>query len=159
MKGDPKVMAGLQEAINLETSIYLQYFLDACDAQRFGLSIADGLKKLACQSQEFARDLTARLLFLEGSPVVAPDPANTHDNVTAVIVGAISAETAIITRYTQLCRDAWEAGDLSNFHFYQHLDKWHRQGGNDYDGHLSWLQKQQWQLKQLGEKDYIAEKI
>ena len=48
------------------------------------------------------------------------------------------------------------AGDMSNFHFYQHLVKWHREGDDKFKGHVAWLQKQLYQMNKLGENDYIA---
>ena len=45
---------------------------------------------------------------------------------------------------------------MSNFHFYQHLMKWHREGDGKFKGHVAWLQKQLYQLKKLGDNDYIA---
>ena len=46
MKGNPQVIAGLQEAANMEGSMMLQYLLDQRDVKRLGLDLADGLKQL-----------------------------------------------------------------------------------------------------------------
>ena len=45
---------------------------------------------------------------------------------------------------------------MSNFHFYQHLVKWHREGDDKFKGHVAWLQKQLYQLNKLGENGYLA---
>ena len=70
--------------------------------------------------------------------------------------GAFDAEQAAVARFADLCKQCYEAGDMSNFHFYQHLSKWHREGDDKFKGHVAWLQKQLYQLKKLGENDYIA---
>ena len=158
MKAPPQVLAGLQEAINLELSLSLQYLLDQRNVKRFGLSIAGGLKALHEQCESYAKDLASLMLFLDGAPQFAPRPAVTHKTVTEIQTDAIAAETAIVARYTALCKEAYEAGEIDVFHLYQHLVKWHRRGGNGNEGHLAWLQKQNWQLLEFGEKEYEAVK-
>jgi bacterioferritin (cytochrome b1) len=152
-------MAGLQEAINIEASLMLQYAIDWQDTDRLGLSIADGLEKLHEQSEGWWQELTSKLLFLEGAPVAVPAKAATHDTVTDILNDSLAAELAAVDQFTVLCKAAYDAGDLEMFHYYQHLAKWHRSGGNGNKGHISWLQKQLWQLKKLGENDYIASKV
>ena len=156
MKGSPPVMAGLQQAVNIESTLMLQYLLDQRDAKRLGLDLADGLKQLHDQCEEHMRHLVSRLLFLEGAPTIEPKLAATHDSVTEILNEAFAAEQAAIAAFTDLCKQCYEAGDMSNFHFYQHLVKWHREGDNKFKGHVAWLQKQLYQLKKLGENDFIA---
>ena len=156
MKGNPTVIAGLGDAANLEASMMLQYLLDQRDVKRLGLALADGLKQLHEQCEDHMKCLISRLLFLEGAPTIEPKPAATHDSVTAILNDAFAAEQAAIARFTDLCKQCYDAGDLSNFHLYQHLVKWHREVDDKFKGHVSWLQKQLYQLQRLGENDYIA---
>ena len=156
MKGSPPVMAGLQQAIDLEGSLALQYLLDQRDVKRLGLDLADGLKQLHEQCEDHLKHLVSRLLFLEGAPTIGPKPAATHDSITEILNDAFAAEQAAVAVFTDLCKQCYEAGDMSNFHFYQHLVKWHREGDDKFKGHVAWLQKQLYQLKKLGENDYIA---
>ena len=158
MKAPPQVLAGLQDAANLEMSQSLQYLLDQRNVKRFGLSIADGLKTLHEQCESYAKDLASAILFLDGAPEFAPKSATTHKTIAEIQTDAIAAETAIVSRYSALCKEAYEAGEMDIFHLYQHLIKWHRRGGNGNEGHLAWLQKQNWQLVEFGEKDYEAVK-
>jgi bacterioferritin (cytochrome b1) len=118
--------------------------------------IADGLKQLKEQCDDHMKCLVSRLLFLEGAPTIEPKPAATHDSVTEILNDAFAAEQVAIARFTDLCKQCYDAGDMSNFHFYQHLVKWHREGDDKFKGHVAWLQKQLYQLKKLGENDYIA---
>jgi bacterioferritin (cytochrome b1) len=156
MKGSPPVMAGLQQAVNVESTLMLQYLLDQRDAKRLGLDLAGGLKQLHDQCEAHMRHLVSRLLFLEGAPTIEPKPAATHDSVTEILNDAFAAEQAALATFTDLCKQCYEAGDMSNFHFYQHLVKWHREGDDKFKGHVAWLQKQLYQLKKLGENDFIA---
>ena len=156
MKAPPQVLAALQESIDIEATLALQYLLDQRDVKRLGLDLADGLKQMHEQCQDHLKHLASRLLFLEGAPTITPKPAATHDSVTEILNGAFAAETAAIARFSDLCKQCYDAGDMSNFHFYQHLVKWHREGDDKFKGHAAWLQKQLYQLKKLGENDFIA---
>ena len=156
MNGNPDVMTGLQEAIGIEASLMLQYFTDERDVKRLGLDLADGMKQLHDQCQEHLKCLTSRLLFLEGAPVVEPKPAATHNKIGDILTDASAAEQAAVARFTVLCKQCYEGDDMSNFHFYQHLAKWHREGDDKFKGHLAWLQQQLYQIQKLGESDYIA---
>ena len=156
MKGNPEVLSGLQEAITIEATLMLQYLLDQRDLKRLGLDLADGFKQLHEQCEDHMKCLTSRLLFLEGAPTLNPKPAATHDSIGDMLNGAFDAEQAAVARFADLCKQCYEAGDMSNFHFYQHLSKWHREGDDKFKGHICWLQKQIFQLKKLGENDYIA---
>ena len=143
----------------MEYSLASQYDLDQRDVARLGLSIEDRLGCLHEQSESCGRLLVDRLLFLEGAPVIAPASAKTHDDVGSIISDAIAAETAIIAKYAEFIKVAFDAGDMDNFHLFQHLSKWHRQGGNDNKGHMAWLQKQAWQFGKLGESGYLEAKV
>jgi len=68
-------MAGLQQAVNVESTLMLQYLLDQRDVKRLGLDLAGGLKQLHDQCQEHMKHLVSRLLFLEGAPTIEPKPA------------------------------------------------------------------------------------
>jgi bacterioferritin (cytochrome b1) len=119
MKGNPQVIAGLQEAANMEGSMMLQYLLDQRDVKRLGLDLADGLKQMKEQCEDHMKCLVSRVLFLEGAPTIELKPAATHDSVTEILNDAFAAEQAAIARFTDLCKQCYDAGDMSNFHFYQ----------------------------------------
>ena len=156
MKGPTEVQAGLEDALVIEGSLMLQYLLDHCDLKRLGLALAGDVKTLHEQCEEHMKHLTGRLLFLEGAPVYSFKTATTHDSVTEILNDAFAAEQAAVARFSELCKQAYDLGDLSNFHFFQHLVKWHREGDDKFKGHIAWLQKQLYQLGKLGENDYIA---
>jgi bacterioferritin (cytochrome b1) len=160
MKGNPKVMAGLQESINLEASRSAQYKLDGIDAKRFGLEIAGDLLTLHQQSEDAQDGLVSRLFFFEGEPEIAAQTAKPHQDFGSLIADHIAAETALVGRFRELAKEAWDAGEIDTAHSYEHLANYHTVGcaigGNEHKGHLAWLQKQLWQRGKLGETDYIA---
>ena len=132
MKGNPQVIAGLQEAANIEGSMMLQYLLDQRDVKRLGLDLADGLKQLKEQCEDHMKCLVSRVLFLEGAPTIELKLAATHDSVTEILNDAFAAEQAAIARFTDLCKQCYDASDMSNFHFYQHLPSADRNGSSTY---------------------------
>jgi len=109
MKGNPKVMAGLQESINLEASRSAQYKLDGIDAKRFGLEIAGDLLTLHQQSEDAQDGLVSRLFFFEGEPEIAAQTAKPHQDFGSLIADHIAAETALVGRFRELAKEAWDA--------------------------------------------------
>ena len=161
MQGDPNVKAGLQRLVGALLALMSQYLLDAINTKRLGLSIGDGLDKLGGQCAADLKDLVKWLYFLEAQPEIGS--AKSHATVAQVLTDASTAETAFVAAVNELADVALKAGDMAVFHGLQHLAKFHTIGGGvvgstDRAGHIAWLQKQDWQLREFGEKDYEATK-
>lgn len=159
MKGNAAVLTALQAIIDLEMTLSLQYQLDAAHMKCYGLSIAGGLRCLSHQSRQFAKMATKKILAFEGEPSISAGEAKTNDAIPDIFTGAIVAEEKIVAACAQFAKVCWDAGDMATFHFFQHLAKWHTTGDNGYKGHLEWLEKQAWQLDELGEQDYVSTKV
>ena len=161
MQGDPNVKAGLQRLVAALSGLMCQYMLDAINTKRLGLSIGDGLDQLCDQCMSDLKDLVKWLYFLEAQPEIGT--AKSHATVAQVLTDATTAETAFVAAVNELADVALKAGDMAVFHGLQHLAKFHTIGGSvvgstDRAGHIAWLQKQEWQLQEFGEKDYEAVK-
>ena len=161
MQGDPNVKAGLQRLVAALLALMSQYLLDAINTKRLGLSIGDGLDQLAGQCLSDLKDLVQWLYFLEAQPEIGA--AKSHPTVGQILTDATSAEGDFVAAVNELADVALNAGDLAVFHGLQHLAKFHTIGGSvigstDRTGHIAWLQKQGWQLREFGEKDYEAVK-
>jgi bacterioferritin (cytochrome b1) len=161
MQGDPNVKAGLQRLVAALLDLMCQYMLDAINTKRLGLSIGDGLDELCGQCGTDLKDLVKWLYFLEAQPEIGA--AKAHATVAQVLTDATTAETAFVAAVNQLADVALKAGDMAVFHGLQHLAKFHTIGGGvvgstDRTGRIAWLQKQDWQVREFGEKDYEATK-
>jgi len=161
MQGDPNLKAGLQRLVAALCDLMCQYMLDATNTKRLGLSIGDGLDKLCEQCATDLEDLVKWLYFLEAQPELGA--ARSHATVGQILTDATTAETAFVVAVDELASVALKAGDMAVFHGLQHLAKFHTIGGGvvgstDRTGHIAWLQKQGWQLREFGEKDYEATK-
>ena len=161
MQGDPNVKAGLQRLVAALCDLMCQYMLDAINTKRLGLSLGDGLDKLSDQCATDLKDLVKWLYFLDAQPEIGS--AKSHATVAQILTDATVAETVFVTSASELADVALKAGDMAVFHGLQHLAKFHTMGGGvvgstDRTGHIAWLQKQGWQLREFGEKDYEATK-
>jgi len=161
MQGDPKVKDGLQHLVAALLGLMCQYLLDAINLKRLGLSIGDGLDQLSGQCATDVKDLVKWLYFLEAQPELGT--AKSHATVGQILADATTAEAAFVAAVNELADTAFEAGEMAVFHGLQHLAKFHTIGGDvigatDRTGHIAWLQKQNWQLREFGEKDYEAVK-
>src|SRR5579862_9686715 len=159
MQGNANVLKVLQAALNAEASCMLQYRLDAMDAGRVGADACEGFCCMADQCESLMKELAKRIWFLDSDPVIAPEAAEAHADLASMLADAQKYELALVQQYADATKACWEAGDMSNFHWFQHLSKWHREGDDKYKGHLAWIQKQLWQLKQLGPVPYLQTQL
>jgi hypothetical protein len=162
MQGNPDVKDGFQRLVGALLDLMCQYLLDTINTKRLGISIGDGLDKLCEQCSTDLRDLVKWLYFLEAQPRIGA--AQSHASVGQILGDATTAETAFVAAVNQLADAALKAGALDAFHGLQHLAKFHTIGGGvigstDRTGHLAWLQKQNWQLLEFGEKEYEETKV
>ena len=162
MQGDSNVKDGLQRLASALDDLMCQYMLDAINTKRLGLDVAEGLDKLCDQCTSDLKDLVKWLYFLEGQPQIGT--AQSHATVGQILGDATAAEIAFVATVTELAGNALETGELAVFHGLQHLVKFHTIGGGvvgstDRTGHLAWLQKQNWQLREFGEKEYEETKV
>src|SRR5438105_12422962 len=69
MKGNPKVIAALQEALHEELTAINQYFLHAEMCENWHYSkLGDYIKKQSIDEMRHAESLIERILFLDGNP-------------------------------------------------------------------------------------------
>src|SRR3569833_466163 len=83
MKGNPAVIAALNEALQEELLAINQYFLHAemCENWKYD-RLADHIKKESIDEMKHAEALIERILFLDATPnMTDPMPLNIGDNV------------------------------------------------------------------------------
>ncbi len=69
MKGNPKVISALQEALREELTAINQYFLHAEMCENWHYSkLGDFIKKQSIDEMKHAEELIERILFLDGTP-------------------------------------------------------------------------------------------
>lgn len=164
MQGNTEVKAGLEQLINALCCLMAQYMLDAINMKRLGLSIGGDLCALRDQCEEDMTDFIRWLYFYEGSPEIGmTQPAKSHTAVPDIINDAGLAETAFVQLAAQVAKTCVANSDFAVLHAVEHAIKFHTigaaLGSTARMGHLAWLQKQGWQLKEFGQVDYEETKV
>ena len=131
-----------------------QYMVHAemCDNWKYK-KLDETIQKRAIAEMKHAEKLIARILFLEGTPVVS--------NLTRISIGAevpkmhendCGAEEMAIRGYNATIRMAVEAEDNNTKVLLESILK-------EEEDHIDWIEGQLDQIKQMGLQDYLAEQI
>ena len=154
MKGNPKVIAAIQNQIPLELALSAQYHLDASTLKNLGLcKLPRKIAALGEDCEEYVKKLSDRLLFSIPTGIAVSMAAQTADGLTAMFQAALDAEAEIVTAYNSAAVTALEAKDDNTRNLFEHLIKFHEQsnagkrGGN----HIDWLQRKLAQIGEYGE--------
>ncbi len=154
MKGSPKVIAQLNEALKEELMAINQYFLHAemCENWHYH-KLADHIRKESIDEMKHAEALIERILFLDGSPsMTEPMRITVGSNVKDQLAGDLKLElegVAMYNRAVQLARD--ESDNVSRELFERIL--------KEEEGHVDWLEAQLHQIKELGYERYLSQQI
>ena len=152
MKGNDKVIAQLNERLADELTAINQYIVHAELCENWGYQkLHDAIQKRAIGEMKHAEKLIARIIFLEGMPVVSElrklhigaDVEKQHKNDW-------QAERDAITAYNQDIRTCVEQSDNGTREILESILK-------DEEAHIDWLEAQLDQIKQMGIQNYLVE--
>ncbi len=154
MKGNEKVIGHLNIRLAEELAAINQYMVHAemCDNWKYK-RLDETIQKRAIAEMKHAEKLIARILFLEGNPIVS--------NLSQIRIGAevsqmheydLSAEEVAIRGYNATIRMAVEAGDNTTRELLESILK-------EEEDHIDWIEGQLDQIKQMGLQNYLAEQI
>jgi bacterioferritin len=154
MKGDPKVIDVLNEALKEELTAISQYFLHAemCENWKYE-KIAHHVRKESIDEMKHAEAVIERILFLDGTPVMtAPMAINVGQNVREQLESDYKLELSAIKMYNSAIEVARLASDNATRELLERILK-------DEEGHLDWIEAQLHQIKELGYERYLAEQL
>jgi bacterioferritin len=154
MKGNEKVIEQLNERLAEELTAINQYMVHAemCDNWKYQ-RLDETIQKRAIAEMKHAEKLIARILFLEGRPIVS--------NLNKIFIGAEvqkmhendrGAEEGAIRGYNETIRLAAEVGDHSTKVLLESILK-------EEEDHIDWIEAQLDQIKQVGLQNYLGEQI
>ncbi|NTW82367.1 MAG: bacterioferritin [Chlorobiaceae bacterium] len=154
MKGNPKMIEKLNSLLSDELTAINQYIVHSEMCSNWGyekLHAAD--EKRAIDEMKHAEKLIARVLFLEGIPVVSnlnkisigSEVASQHQNDRI-------AEEDAISSYNDGIRLAVEIGDNGTRELLESILK-------DEEAHIDWLEAQIDQIGQMGIQNYLVEQL
>jgi bacterioferritin len=154
MKGNAKILDKLNDLLADELTAINQYMVhsEMCDNWGYEkLHKAD--EKRAIDEMKHAEKLIARILFLEGRPIVSQlKKINIGADVEAQHKNDWASENEAILSYNAGIALAVEVGDNGTRELLQSILK-------DEENHIDWLEAQQDQIKQMGIQNYLVEQV
>ncbi len=154
MKGNPKVIAHLQEALHEELVAINQYFLHAemCENWKYE-KLARYIKKQSIDEMKHAEVLIERILFLDGTPsMTEPMQVNVGQNVRLQIESDLKLEVEAVGMYNRCVEVARVEGDNASRELFEKLLK-------DEEEHVDWLEAQVHQMNEIGYERYLSQQI
>ena len=151
MRGNDKIIATLNVLLAEELTAISEYMVQSemCDSWGYeGLHKA--IEKVAIDEMKHAEKLIARILFLEGMPVVSKlNPMTFGKDVKGIIEAQLAAELAAIAAYNAAITQTAELQDGGSREILTHILE-------DEERHLDWLESQRDQIAQMGIENYLS---
>src|SRR5215470_6642395 len=125
MKGNPKVIAHLNEALKEELTAINQYFLHAemCENWHYD-KLGDYIKKQSIDEMKHAEALIERILFLDGTPNLTElMKLSVGQNVKDQIESDLKLEISAVGMYNRCVAVAREEGDNASRELFERLLK------------------------------------
>jgi bacterioferritin len=154
MKGNPKVIAALNEALKEELSAINQYFLHAemCENWHYG-KLADYIRKQSIDEMKHAESLIERILFLDGVPKMNElMQLNVGQTVKEQLEADLKLEVNAVAMYNRFVATSRDEGDNASRDLFERLLK-------DEEAHVDWLEAQIHQIKEIGYERYLSQQI
>ncbi|MBI5502625.1 MAG: bacterioferritin [Deltaproteobacteria bacterium] len=154
MKGNAKVIATLNDLLSDELTAINQYMVHSEMCDNWGYArLHKAVEKRAIDEMKHAEKLIARILFLEGRPVVSKlKTVRVGPEVPAQIKNDWKAEEDAIKSYNAGIRLCVELADNGSRELLESILK-------DEEAHIDWLEAQLDQLDQMGTANYLVEQV
>lgn len=150
MKGNPKVIKELNDALREELTAINQYFLHAEMCENWGYKKLSGyIKKQSIDEMKHAEVLIERVLFLDGTPSMEPLKLTVGTTVRNMIENDLSLELSAVKQYNAAVQIATQEKDNGSRDLLVKLLK-------DEEEHVDWLEAQLHQIKEVGYERYLS---
>ncbi|MGA9398393.1 MAG: bacterioferritin [Anaerolineaceae bacterium] len=152
MKGNEKVITALNSLLSDELTATNQYIVHSELCANWGYEKLHGvIEKRAIDEMKHAEKHIARIIFLEGMPVVSVLKAiKIGDVVEKQLANDLEAEYGAVKAYNDAIKLAVEIGDNGTREMLESILK-------DEEAHIDWIEAQQDQIKQMGLAPYLSE--
>ncbi len=154
MKGNDKVLAKLNDLLSDELTAISQYMVHAemCDNWRYE-KLHKLVEERAITEMKHAEKLIARILFLDGTPIVSNlKKINIGADIPAQYGNDLAAEMTAVLGYNDGIRIAQEAGDNGTRDLLSTILV-------NEEEHVDWLEAQMGQVKLIGLQTYLTEQM
>ena len=154
MKGNEKVIEHLNMRLAEELTAINQYFVHAEMCENWGYERLHAMiRKRSIDEMKHAEKLIARILFLEGIPIVSKlNKVHIGAEVEKMHLYDHEAEVAAIRGYNESIRFCVEAGDNGTRELLESILR-------EEEGHIDLIESQLDQIKQMGNQNYLVEQI
>ena len=152
MKGDDKVIERLNARLADELTAINQYMVHSEMCDNWGYEkLHKAIEKRAIEEMKHAEKLIARILFLDGRPIVS--------NLNKISIGAHveghhkndwAAENDAIKSYNDDVKYCVQAGDNGTREMLESILK-------DEETHIDWIEAQLSEIEQMGIQNYLVE--
>jgi bacterioferritin len=154
MKGNDRVLGTLNSLLADELTAINQYMVhsEMCANWRYE-RLHTAIEKRAIQEMKHAETLIARILFLEGTPMVSQlGEIRIGPDVAAQFAIDHKAEVGAIAAYNAAVKQATDSGDNGTRELLESILK-------DEEEHIDWIEAQLDQIRQMGIQMYLAEQL
>jgi len=154
MKGNDKIIAKLNFLLADELTAICQYMVQAEMCDNWGYKeLAEVIEKRAITEMKHAEKHIARIIFLEGRPIVSKlNEIHIGEDVEAFHKIDHESEAQAIQAYNDGVKLAVEVDDNGTREMLEEILK-------DEESHIDWLEAQLDQIKQMGIQVYLSEQI
>jgi bacterioferritin len=152
MKGNEKIIERLNALLADELTAINQYIVHSEMCANWGYPhLHEAIEKRAIAEMKHAENLIARIVFLDGRPIVSNlGKINIGAQVEEQLANDRAAEESAVRAYNEGIRLAVELGDNGT------RDLWASILTVEED-HLDWIEAQLDQIKQMGIQNYLAQ--
>ncbi len=150
MKGNPNVIAVLNQLLADELTAVNQYMVHAEMCDNWGYQrLHQEIEKQAIDEMRHAEWLIARIIFLEGQPVVSKlNPIRIGGDVPAIIGNDVDDEYGAVKSYNAGIKTCREAGDEASAELLRKILTME-------EAHVDWAEAQKDQIAQMGLAQYL----
>lgn len=154
MKGNEKVIEHLNLRLAEELTAINQYIVHSEMCANWGYErLHKMIEKRAISEMKHAEKLIARILFLDGRPIVSElNKIHIGAEVPKMHSNDLSAEEAAVKGYNESIRLTLDVGDNGTRELLEEILK-------DEEEHIDEIEAQLDQLKQIGPQNYLVEQI
>ena len=154
MKGDPKVLALLNDVLTAELTAINQYFLHAELCEHWGYQrLHEKVRKESIEEMKHAEKLIHRVLFLDGLPNLQRlGTLQIGQTVVEQFKADLALEMDAVQRLNLAIDQCRQVNDSGTRELLEHILVEEEQ-------HIDWIETQLEAVKQVGEQNYLAEQL
>ena len=154
MKGNDKIIETLNVQLADELTAVNQYMVHSEMCSNWGYErLHKATEKRAIEEMRHAEKLIARIIFLEGMPIVSNlNKITIGPDVQTQLKNDWNAEAGAVKAYNNAIRLAVDVGDHGTRELFDSILK-------DEEDHIDWLEAQLDQIAQMGIQNYLVEQV